>query len=296
MNAELFREFLERIGHKTIESETCSWYKVGPGCYASIPPFDLLHPGESEIRRLLLTHAIAAVRYCTDTGNGGKPSFLYVVDDPEYDLGHLSRQNRGYIKRAAPTCRVEQIDFEYLYRHGMPLNQDTVARQNRDDPMFTDPSRWKQVCEAGKSVEGAFAWGTFVEDALASFVIGFLIGGTAYILYHHSANQYLNLRPNHLLTFTITRELMAVPEINCVSLGYESIRDLSGLDDYKLRLGYTKRPLHQVVRLHPLLKGMILGPAGQLTIRELRRRLPDNDTLLQVDGLSKIASYSYGGS
>jgi hypothetical protein len=295
MNVERFCEFLERLGHHTVKSESGWWFNAGPGLYESIPPFALIGPSEQEIRRLLWRPDVMGVKYYADIDQtpAGKPSFLYVVEDESYDLSHLQSKVRRRIKRYLDQCEVRQFDFDRLYETGMPLNQDTLARQKRTDPMFDSEAGWKQFCEAGRDVEGAQVWGAFVDGELAAYMMAFVIDGYCNCLYQMSWSKYLDMRVNHILTFRATQQMIALPYVHCVSQGHETVRDIEGLDTYKIRMGFTKRPLRQVVKLHPAVRLALMSPPGQWALDALMQRRPDNDFLIRLRGVLEFARYSY---
>jgi hypothetical protein len=293
MNVESYREFLERMGHRVIESESGYWFNAGPRLYESIPPFALISPSEEEVRYLFQRHRMIGIKYYADVDNTGKSSFLYVCEDPSYDLNSLGRQTRRKIRKGLKECQVRQIDFAYLYAHGMLANRDTLTRQKRSDPTFDNPAGWKRFCQAAKQVEGALAWGAFVGDQLAAYTMAFTINGYSICLYQMSRTEMMPLYVNHALTHIATKEMLSLPGIHCVSQGHETIRDLPGLDIYKVRMGYKKRPLRQVVKFHPLAKPVMLSSVSRLALHRLRRWLPHNDPLLCAEGIINIAQRSY---
>jgi hypothetical protein len=295
MNVDNYREYLERIGHCVIKSESGYWFDAGPRMYESIPPFAQINPSEDEIRYLFRRHHMVGIKYCTDMNiMVGKPSFLYVCEDPSYAIDSLGRQTRRKIRQGLKECQVHRIDFECLYTQGMPANQDTLARQKRSDSNFDNPAGWRRFCQAASQVEGALAWGAFVGDQLTAYTFGFVIDDYCILIYQMSRTEIIHLHINQALTYTATREILSLPDIHCVSQGHETIRDLPGLDTYKVRMGYTKRPLRQVVKLHPLAKPVMLSSVGRHSLRRFRRWLPDSDPLICAEGILNIAQHSYG--
>lgn len=293
MNVNNYREFLERIGYHVVESESGYWFNLGPAFYENIPPFALISPSESEVDDLLWRHRMAGIKYCVDVDKAGRPSFLYVCEDKSYDLSNVQPRMRSIIRKGLKKCHARQIDFDYLYKYGMQLNRDTLARQRRSDSTFTDPAKWRQFCQAGRQVDGALTWGAFVGDELAAYMVAFIIDGYSNYLHQMSRTDLLPSRANHVLTYVATQEMLSRPDIHCVAHGQESIRNLPGLDEYKMRMGYRKRPMRYVVRLHPLVKSVMLGPAGRLALRGLERLVPDNDLLLRTRGIVSIAQHCY---
>jgi len=291
MNVENFRLFLELQGRKVIESESGYWHDTGRSIYLSFPYHATIEPSKEEIEELFRKHRPLGLKYSTDK-NVGRPAALYVVRDKSYGPKDLHSMAKRGLKKGLRLCRVERIDFDYLREHGMPLNLDTLKRQGRDDPLFSRPDRWARFCEAGKRVEGASAWGAFVDGQLAAYQITFIIDDYCHVLHRMSRTKFLRCHPNEALDYTVIREMLSTPGIHCVSAGLQSILDLPGLDRYKLRMGYQKRRMNFVVVLHPLLEPLLLGRLGEGLLGVAGRLAPDNDALKRVIATVDIARWS----
>jgi hypothetical protein len=292
MNVTNYREFLERIGHKVVESESGYWYDPGPRMFERIPAFSLACPSDSEVRNLFWRHGMLGIKYYADLDHAGKESFLYVCEDSAYELSGLGRSSRRKVRAGLRNCQVRQIDFAYLHAHGMPANLDTMERQKRQEPLFGDPEHWKGFCQAGGQVEGALVWGAFVEQDLAAYTLGFVVDDYCVFIYQMSRSEHRPSFVNHALTYTATREALARPDIRFASQGHETVRNVSGLDDFKVRLGYKKRPLRQVFRFHPVVKPAVLNPISQMALGKLRHWRPDSDALVRASGIVDIAQHS----
>jgi len=291
MNVENFRLFLELQGRKVIESESGYWHDTGRSIYLSFPYHATIEPSKEEIEELFRKHRPLGLKYSTDK-NVGRPAALYVVRDKSYGPKDLHSMAKRGLKKGLRLCRVERIDFDYLREHGMPLNLDTLKRQGRDDPLFSRPDRWARFCEAGKRVEGASAWGAFVDGQLAAYQITFIIDDYCHVLHRMSRTKFLRCHPNEALDYTVIREMISSPGINCVACGLQSILDLPGLDGYKLRMGYQKRRMNFVVVLHPLLEPLLLSRLGEGLLGVAGRLAPDNDALKRVIATVDIARWS----
>jgi len=292
MNVENYRRFLEGFGHRVIASPSGYWFNVNRWFYQSIPPFRVIAPNQAEISDLFSRHRVLGFKYCAPPNRSGKLSAIYICRDKGYDLKNVHRKMRNKVRQGLRNCTVRPISFEYLYYHGMPLNRDTLKRQDRDDPTFSQQEQWERFCQAGQEAQGAGVWGAFVGEQLAAYMVTFIIHGCSNILYQMSRTDLLNSRANNALAFVATREMLSSPDIRCVSYGQESIRALPGLDEYKLRLGYERWPMRHVVVLHPLFKPFLLGWAGEAVLRNLRRFFPGRDVLKLITGVVDIARQS----
>jgi len=292
MNIGKFREFLELIGHKVIASESGYWCEMIGLFYERIPFYETINPGEGELENLFRKHYLVGVTYRTLRDNKGKRSFVHLCDDKPYNLESLHPKMRNKVRQGLRNCVVRQIDFDYLHEHGMPLNRDSLRRQGRDEPVFTRGARWRQFCNAGKQVEGTAAWGAFVDNHLAAYMVTFVTDEYCSILYQMSRTELLPYKTNNALTYAVTKEMLSSPRISHVSYGRESIRDLPGLTEYKTRLGYKKRPVNCVVVLHSLLRPLLLARFSDKLLGALSRLGVNNDVLKRVRAIADIVKQS----
>jgi len=292
MSIETYKCFLEAIGHQVIAGPSGYWCDITRSFYMSIPPFRVISPDRTEINMLLHKHHAIGLKYCAPYDHVGKRSAIYICQARHYDLKSLHPKMRNKVRQGLRNCAIRPITFEYLHDHGMPLNRDTFERQGRNDPTFSQPARWACLCKAVQQIEGAGAWGAFVGDQLAAYMITFVINGYGNILYQMSRTDLLASRANNALAFVATREMLASPGIQGVSYGQESIRNLAGLDEYKTRLGYEKRRVRQVVVLHPLVRPIFLSWAGDALLGGLNRVFPYHDVLKRINGIVDIARQS----
>lgn len=293
MNLDKFREFLELTGHNVIKSPSSLWCEMVPMFYESIPFYQTINPCQAEIDTLFRNHHMLGIKYRMHEGKKGKGGCIYICGDKPYDLKAVHPKMRNKVRQGLKNCVVREIDFGLLHDHGLPLNRDTLKRQGRDDGTFSVRSQWAQFCEAGKRVEGASAWGAFMGDQLAAYMVTFITGQYCNILYQCSSTDLLPTKGNNALTYVVTREMLSSSTINYVSYGRSSIReDQAGLDEYKTRLGYEKRPVDFVVVLHPLVKLLLVGGLGNGLLGLLSRMTRDNDYLKRIKGIVEIAKES----
>ena len=292
MNVENYREFLQAIGHRIITSPSGHWFDISRSFYESIPPVRLITPEAEDLKALFRQHPVIGLKYCGPVDGRGKQSWIYICRETDYDMKTVHRKMRNKVRQGLANCEVRPVSFQYLRDHALPLNQDTLNRQGRHDPMFAESAQWARLCQAGQEIEGAIAWGAFVESELAAYLIAFVIDGCSNILHQMSRTDLLDSKANNALAFVVTREMMASSHIQAISYGHASIRGLPGLEEYKVRLGYEKWPMRYVVVLHPLIRSLLLNRLGDALLSHLSRFLPDQDVLKRIDGIVDIARES----
>jgi hypothetical protein len=294
MNYTEYAQYCRLIGYRVEETPHGIWIGIRHGFFNHVPAYETRPPSEDELRTLFRRYPVLGLNYSIEPGGQGKAGHVYFVRDQDYDLKILHPKARTRVRRGLENCQVRPMSFDELHRLGMPLNLDTLARQRRDDPMFSHPERWACFCQAGEQVEGAQAWGAFVADELAAYTVLFRLGGVVNIMYQMSRTRLMKLHPNPALTFTVTQTMLRTPGIEAVYNGPEGLSSSKGLDEYKRRMGFDKEPVVFVVRLRPVVKHVLLNWGGRQAIVALGRWLSDRDLYRKVQAVLETAAMSSG--
>ncbi|MDZ7372433.1 MAG: GNAT family N-acetyltransferase [candidate division KSB1 bacterium] len=287
MTLESYASFLRILGIRSIAAGDLLWVSVGAGFYQAFPVHRPVVPSAWQVRQAMWKGPAVGVRFCapTDFPLGGS-SFVYLIDDRGYDLHHLSANLRSKVRRGLARCRVEPIqEPETLEVEGWPLNVETLTRQGRFR-VRTARERWKRVAQSLGKIEGLQAWGARVDGELASLAVTFRVQDCVNLLILRSTLQHRWAYPNNALVFTIVREAFAQPGVTCVSYGEESILGLDSLDVFKTGMGFERRPVRQVLILHPLLrwaKPLVKNRVVEATAS----RYPDNLVLRKIVGAAR---------
>lgn len=289
MNIESFCELLERWGYRTVCGNSTHWAERSRGFFLNIPPYGIIDLDKDELAELFSQPGVLGLKYSTEPGGSGQPGVIYLLSDKSHDLTKVRHSMRQTIRRGLKRCRVEQIGFDKLKARGMQVNLDTLSRQKRDDPTFSQPRRWANFCDAAGAVDGAGAWGAFVAGELVAFAVTFIIDDCCSILYEMSRTDMMQLSVNPALIYTIHREMLALPGINHISGGPTSVVELPSLDTFKTRLGYEKQPVSFRVELRPWLDRLLLNQAGRGALKLARQVGPDLNLLKRATGILNIA-------
>ena len=237
-------EFFERLGHRTIRTESSWWYEVQPRVLLSFPYYRLLEPPPEEIQELFGKYKLRVVRYPTPAEAFGFPSAVEVNTDPTYDLSWVQPRTRRYIQKALKACKYEQTDFDYLMEYGLSLNRDTAERQGRE-AIYTDPNYWRRYCAAGKAVPGVTAWRVTVEGQLGTFLVAVEFDGWWNWLLTSSSAALSNVRTSHVLFYEGTRRFFENNPDKKICYGLGSLESVSELDHFKQKVGVTRQPIKQ---------------------------------------------------
>jgi hypothetical protein len=293
MDVEHLREFHQRAGFTTIKSENYFWMEMGPKFYQAMPPSGVIDPTPEEVEELFKNHAIWGLKYSTKRSDIGKEGYLYCCYDKSYNFSNVGRRTRNYLRKVLKNFRVERVSFDYLKKQGLPLNIDSLKRRNQNNPIFSDPKQWAQFCQAGKETPGAEVWGAMVEGKLAGYSVSFQVNQVYELLYLMSRTDMRSYSPNYALHYiSISEVLNNRPEISCVCWGTKSIRGLSGVDEYKLRMGFQKEPVNFVVILNPWLRPFLLNKAARMMSQGMLKLFPQHDRLRLTCGILDMARAS----
>jgi hypothetical protein len=216
-----------------------------------------------------------ALRYPMTPDKSGPRGGMYVCSNRNYDIQALTSQNvRSRTRRGLARCRIEQIDFTYLAQHGHALTAETTLRQMGKMPSTTE-AEWHLFCENASRSPDFEAWGAFVEDRLATFIVGMLVEDCYYIHLQKSASDLLKYYPNNALLFTVMKTKLACPEVGYISHGPKALAVGKGLDYFKTSMGFEMQPYTDHVVFNPLVKPFLMWK-GDAVVDRLVQRYPDN--------------------
>src|SRR5260370_13911017 len=108
-----------------------------------------------------------AIRYPRTPDKSGPRGGMYVCSNRDYDFSALSQNVRSRTRRGLARCRIEQLDFSYLARHGHALTAETTLRQMGTMPSTTE-AEWRGFCHNAARSQDFEALGPCVDDRLAT--------------------------------------------------------------------------------------------------------------------------------
>ena len=275
MQASELAHFFSAIGNRVIQTESCYWYDAEPFLFKSLPVHRFVDPSSAEIAHVMIKGPAFALRYPKTPDNAGPRGGMYVCSNRDYDIQTLTSQNvRSKTRRGLARCRIEQIEFSYLAEHGLALTAETTLRQGGTMPSNSE-SEWHLFCDNAKRSKDFEAWGAFVENRLATFIVGMLVEDCYYIHLQKSASDLLKYYPNNALLFTVMKTKLACPEVAHISHGPKALAVGKGLDYFKTSMGFEMQPYTDHVVFNPLVKPFLMWK-GDAVVNKLVQRYPDN--------------------
>lgn len=286
MNADIYAEWLRRQGQRVIRTPSSFWYEASPRVYQAFPCHWLIEPTEEELKRLLVSSRAIALRYSAPlSACRGKVSYHIVCEDRAYDLPALSRQARQNVRRGLDYARIEPISLSQLATEGWPLRRDSLQRQGRAGA--EDEAWWRRLCLSAEDLPGFEAWGALGEGQLLASCLAFTCDGCVTMPYEQSASAGLEHRVNNAIFFVVTRAALQRPDIGSVFFCLQSLDAPASMDEFKLRMGYTAKPVRQRVAVHPLV-APLLNRTSHAVLKRILALRPRQASLAKVEGMVRF--------
>ncbi len=282
MNRDGMAAFLERLGHRVVQTQSSYWYNVHH-FYLSLPHYRLVAPNSNELSGLLRGFS-AGVRYFGPPEGLGRESYAFFCRDQNYDLEILSPNTRSKVRRGLKHCKIERLEPGYVMAHGKPVHDDTMRRIR-----VRDPYPWEAYWRAVKESDCVEVWGAMMGKDLVAYLVAVLAESSCEIWVARSSSDFLRFYPNNALLFTVVQNMLSRAEIDQVFFGVESLEDLSSIDQFKESMGFVKSPIRQRVVLHPLLRPAVQNPLVIRAIRGLARSRPENEFWRKLNGIVALA-------
>jgi hypothetical protein len=284
MSQSEYGQFVQAQGHRVFEMQGALWAEKRKFFFESIPPHHRISVSKVALRRLFLKGA-AAIRYTCDV-NEGRPSFEYVCSDKDFSLNSLTPEARRRVRRGIESCEVREIEFEFLAKNACPINRNTLLRQHRAGlPWMTDETLWKRYMAACARIPSMQAFGAFVKDRFVGYSMSVIADDYSYLHHTQAFAEDLKYSPINVLTYFVTKQMLARPEIRHVSQGLEPFASLPDVERFKLAMGFEKRTLGRRVVLNPIVKPLFSRPSvwfARKTIGIVRPDLAEDFSTLTV--------------
>lgn len=283
LDAEGMAQFFERLGHRVIRTPGACWYDFYRGFYVSFPHARLVDPRPSERRHLYRRLALGTRSFGPPDGQG-RPSYDLMCHDPEYDLGRLSANTRSKVRRGLGRCTVERLEPSYVRQRGRAIHDETLKRIGVREPYPWD-TYWRAV-EQSDSVE---VWGAMADAELVAYLVAVRADRCAEIMVARSSTEALRFYPNNALVYAAVHDMLSRPDLDAVWFGAESLEGAEKVDEFKLSMGFVKRPIRQHIALHPLLRPLFRSGLATRALGALAARQPRNELLRKLQRLSTFA-------
>jgi hypothetical protein len=282
-DADGMARFFEHLGHRVVRTPGAYWYDFYRGFYVSFPHARLIDPRPAEVRRLF--RRALGVRSFGPPEAEGRPSYDLMCRDREYDLGRLSANARSKIRRGLSRCTVERLEPAYVRASGRTMHEETLQRIG-----IREPYPWETYWRAVERSDVVEVWGALAEGQLAAYLVAVRADRCAEIMVARSSTDALRFYPNNALVYTAVRDLLGRPGIDAVWFGAESLEGAETVDEFKLSMGFVKRPIRQQILLHPLARPLFRSALVMRGVAALAARQPRNELWRKLQRISAFSA------
>lgn len=283
MNAEIYGEWLRRLGHRVIRTASSYWHSEGFRVYQAFPYHRLIDPSESELSDLFSRHGAVALRYCLPAESSkGCPSYSIVFEKKNYDIENLGYRTRKNVRRGLRNCIVEQVSFERLVEEAWELRQDALDRQGRHLNLTYDA--WRNRYLGASSLPGFQGWAALVQDQIAGYMVTFHMGDCVCIVDQQSHRKFLDLNVNNALTFVVSQNAASQPGVKLIFYGLESLDAPARVSEFKFHMGYVAKSLRQRVVFRPYVN-ILANRLSYGIVSRIAGWLPANRRFSKAKGL-----------
>jgi len=263
VNVALYRGLAAAQDKRLLETPSSLWIESRKYFFESVPGHRKIRLEPGEARHLFL-HGAGIVRYACEESDGS-PTYEIVCDDKNYGFDSLTPPARRRARRGLNDCAIDSIEFDVLAREGCEINQSVFDRQNRERGSFlTDEGRWRDYVGFCRTIPNIRAFGAMIGGKLCAFAVAGIIDGYCYLLHTHGHSDYLWHGPMNALILTVTREMLANPDVECVSWGVESLLPRPELERFKMSMGYRRRPTGRRILINPMWRPLFYRPLLRL--------------------------------
>jgi len=280
-------EWYKKQGYRVVLSKSSGWVEFAKGVFLAFPYHWVITPTKDEITNLISENKMVALKYSTSlVSPSGQISYHVVYDEPSYSLSSLSKKARYDVKKGLNYASFESISLKRLAYEGWQLQYDTLVRQGRQNSETKDC--WEKMCLAGEDLPGFESWGAIHNGELVAALLAFTFNDTISILYQQSKTDHMKFCVNNALTYTFTHNALQRIGIRQVFYGLHSLDAPPGVDQYKIRMGYSAKPVRQQVVFNPILQIFVNKQSLRL-LQWTKILLSENPVLNKAEGMLRFS-------
>lgn len=246
--------FFERMGLKPFPCAGYLWNAVGLRFYVPNPCCFPISLSSTDLNCMWEKGAFF-VQHAVPDNEEGFPSYVFLIDDKNYDFPSIPSSDRRHnIRRAFKKCTVDRISVKTLRKEAPRLIADTYNRQGRNCGN-TVLKVWEDYMVAAESNPLFSAWGTFVNNELAAAKTEFKYRGGMHPEGLFSRSDFLKYYSMEALLFVSSRETMKMDDVSYISHGIRPItEEKESLIRFKESMGLKKLTVKERFEVNPLME------------------------------------------
>ena len=283
--------FLELRGRRVMRACGALWYEVPGRFLMSLPYQSLLNPHPGELQWMIREYGAVGARFPTAAWSGLE-SGLYVIRRRSYEIDSLHVKQRPRVRHGLERFHVRPATKAQLLSQGRALNLSTMRRQGRYEAEFGNRKRWEVFVEAAFTCREISCPAAFAGSRMAAYMITCREQGWLHILHQMSNHEDLSNFPNHVLTYSVTKQALEDDSIDAVCYGYVPLIAADGLNEYKMRFGYELEPHRSAILLHPRINTLLNSGLVRAAVNLARKLEPRNQRFEMIQNVLEGARSS----
>lgn len=269
-NSQDYIRFVTAQGMRIIEGKSCYWIEKRKHLWESAPAHRRIQLSSDEAAMLFRLGAIAIRYTCNETGEGST-TYQYIWDDKNFGLESLHKDARRNVRKNMDICKFKPIDFDLLAREGCAINRTVFERQDRQPEQFQiDDGKWKAYMKVCQGMPFLEAFGVFIEDRLCAYSMVLTFEDYCYTMHPYALSDYFKFYPMNVLIYFLVKEMLARPNVRCLSYGMQSYTSRPTLERFKIAMGCRKDSIGRRIVVHPFARPLFSNTGGWLVERALR--------------------------
>lgn len=266
-------ELYAGMGYDVVLMGGTLWRSAGALALAS-EPSGAVHAGEEAgIRAMLRRHRRLAAIFCTEHPSGKTVAHFALTAEQSASVS-VQRQFAQHVRRAEGHGEVRRLDWDAWQTRALACDRASLARHGTAAaPCLHEDGRRRLAAVAARDpalILYGFVTGT---GEIAAYLLCRIEGGICQGLFVHWDDALADLRPTHLLYSAARKALLALPEVDILRVGRQSIPENPGLDAFKRHAGFQATPCHVGVLVHPLWAPILERTATAWLLGLIRRTL-----------------------
>lgn len=182
-----------------------------------------------------------------------KNTYEFVLEANDYGLAKFNGKKRYDIRKSLKDCVFKRPGLEDLFQFGLKMNQQTLARQGRNDKFLTNDQHWRKYIKSFYSQENIYILGAYIADRMVGYITVCKIAGNYYIIDPFYDRQAADSSPMHGLIFTLVNQLIEKNGSIKIFYGVDSFSPLPNLNKYKQSMLFKRVPTTRVYLINPIL-------------------------------------------
>ena len=258
--------FYRGMGHLAISRHETLWGDAGRFSLVSHPSNRKVAATKRQIQQLLVDSGKWIAIFCPTAGSG--PTINeYILSSCDYGLQSLQRQFRNHVRRHGADALCRELTWEEMMHQTGDIHADLAVQWKQTSAHETGQDHWATAWAAARATPGLFAYGCFLKDDLAGYIIAWVEGDTCHGVLLHRNSRFDAQRIGNVLLYNFSAATLAKPGIRKINMGRSWFPVKPSLDSFKRHAGYEECKTTLAVVLHPKLEPFLRSRSTHYSLR-----------------------------